>query len=801
MRKHLASQLNSNKSRIIFIQAHTGWGKTTAVARWAMKTRNPVYWIRLEEMDNDWAVLEPKLDRALSFLGHAVEEGAAPLRIIVLDDYYYITDLDTQNALADYFNRSDKNSQFIILSRKRISKAFVPMTLKGQLTLMDCDSLRYSVEEVQEVLTREGIVCTWDEVCEVRRASKGWPLGVNAVVLEYRENGNIIDFSNDFVIAHYKIDQYLEMIIMNPLNLDRRRFIMSVSLYSRFSLEMASVLADSYDAMAYMAYFLESGSYVIEESPNHYSILPAMVSFFENHRSEVLTPDEIQGAYVRIGHWFLKKGQEVEAIDAYFKGGSFELGIPILKEMIGRHPGIEEFYRIGDYLEQVPEVVRQESPSLCFGMLMVKIINYHIEDARREYSSLLAMRYTLSKEKQEAEDLETNIISAMISIPQENDDKIMLKTIWDAATHSGWKHLQKQGFTMTGNQPRLMAGSKDFTNWSRHSELIRRILSGPMEKIFGKSAVGLPATGCGEVYYQYNDFNRCTINTSKGIAESLSRGTLDIFFVGEALLIQMDWAKGEMESARDHLNKLSRRLKEKEHLKQGFEAFRIMEYLLTGDAKQVTQWLENQAPDESGGFRAYDRYGYLIKIRAYLSMDMTQQALPLIELMSHYASDYYRTYNIMETMLLRAICYEKLKEHEMAKETMVELLNRAAYYGFIRLIADEGPGCLPILESLEKEPKVQNQEHFKKVLSAARDFSEKHPKYYHILKIENEYHLTPSELAVIRKMDEGLSNMEIADRLVVSMATVKTHINRIYSKLNVKNRTQALRIARDSQII
>ncbi|MUG47328.1 hypothetical protein GNP95_20470 [Paenibacillus woosongensis] len=47
-----------------------------------------------------------------------------------------------------------------------------------------------------------------------------------------------------------------------------------------------------------------------------------------------------------------------------------------------------------------------------------------------------------------------------------------------------------------------------------------------------------------------------------------------------------------------------------------------------------------------------------------------------------------------------------------------------------------------------------------------------------------------------RLMETGLSNKEIALKLHVSLATVKTHINNIYSKLQVRGRLQALECAR-----
>ncbi len=61
--------------------------------------------------------------------------------------------------------------------------------------------------------------------------------------------------------------------------------------------------------------------------------------------------------------------------------------------------------------------------------------------------------------------------------------------------------------------------------------------------------------------------------------------------------------------------------------------------------------------------------------------------------------------------------------------------------------------------------------------------------------------LTDRELEVLQAMMEGLSNREIAARLVITEGTVKNHASNLFAKLEVRDRTQAVIKARELHLV
>ena len=89
----------------------------------------------------------------------------------------------------------------------------------------------------------------------------------------------------------------------------------------------------------------------------------------------------------------------------------------------------------------------------------------------------------------------------------------------------------------------------------------------------------------------------------------------------------------------------------------------------------------------------------------------------------------------------------------------------------------------------------------KKAEKPTEHISEKTKRPEDLKTILQKHRLTQREYDVLNLMAKGHSNQEIADQLFVSLNTVKTHSSNLFSKLDVKRRTQAVQKANELGIL
>jgi LuxR family maltose regulon positive regulatory protein len=167
------------------------------------------------------------------------------------------------------------------------------------------------------------------------------------------------------------------------------------------------------------------------------------------------------------------------------------------------------------------------------------------------------------------------------------------------------------------------------------------------------------------------------------------------------------------------------------------------------------------------------------------------QALLIIQDLSRKQEQMGRNRALIESLVLQALCLRFLGQQDKAIRTLSRALLLAEPEGFIRVFIQEGSSMAALLRA-----------------AGAQGHSPDYVK--HLLEVFGQTPapqealldpLSERELDVLRLVVQGLTNTEIAAELVIANSTVKTHVNRIYGKLGVRTRTQAVARAHQLKIL
>ena len=148
----------------------------------------------------------------------------------------------------------------------------------------------------------------------------------------------------------------------------------------------------------------------------------------------------------------------------------------------------------------------------------------------------------------------------------------------------------------------------------------------------------------------------------------------------------------------------------------------------------------------------------------------------------------------LRVMVLQAVAYDLAGETEQALRILSETLTLAASDGLIRLFVDVGP---PMEQLLTKAAALGIMPEFTTHLVSAfhdGDIPSSSPQPL-------SEPLSDRELEVLQLIAEGLSNRQIGERLYLALDTVKGHNRRLYAKLQVERRTEAVARARELGLI
>ncbi len=327
--------------------------------------------------------------------------------------------------------------------------------------------------------------------------------------------------------------------------------------------------------------------------------------------------------------------------------------------------------------------------------------------------------------------------------------------------------------------------------------------------------VGLAYVGYAEILYEWNDLAGAAQQVEAGLALTPSNnltytdGPLHRF----SLLARIRQAMGDLAStlaalqlAKDTARQTGIAL----DLAQA-AALEALIHLRLGQPAVAYQWAEayTHTLTEADQLTYLHEFETLVFVRILLAQAHIDEALARLARLLPAAEATQRLGSVLEICLLQALALRAGGQAEAATRPLAKALALAEPEGYIRLFVDEGEPMRMLIYDLQFTIDDSSfASYVDKIIAAfasqpptssagenslTRQVEIQNPKS----KIANLIEpLTDRELEVLRLMATGLSNAAIAEQLVVSVGTIKTHLKHMYGKLAVQSRTQAVAQAR-----
>jgi LuxR family maltose regulon positive regulatory protein len=209
-------------------------------------------------------------------------------------------------------------------------------------------------------------------------------------------------------------------------------------------------------------------------------------------------------------------------------------------------------------------------------------------------------------------------------------------------------------------------------------------------------------------------------------------------------------------------------------------------------AKHIQEYLSAPAYYQDFNHEAY----ILIFCRAQLAGKEKELARQLLQKVSESASRQEHKAVLMETLILQALCAETITN---SHDYLQKAFTLAEPQGYQRIFLDEGQPLLELIKSYRQQFKSPLPFVNQLLNAFQQEFSV--TTYKQLAQAPGIESLTERERDVLIQIARGASNQQIADRLVVSIHTVKKHAANIFIKLGVQNRTEAVDRARSYGLI
>ena len=772
---------------------------------------------------------------------------------LVLDDYHMIEAQPIHDSLTFLLNHLPPQAHLVIASRIDLPVPLAQLRAQNQLMEVRAADLRFTVDEATSFLNNAmGLELADDDITALESRTEGWiaSLQLAAISLQGREDtGNFIAA---FSGSSRHILDYLTEEVLGRQEAGTRSFLLETAILDRFTASLCNAVTGRDDGRERLAQLEATNLFLVplDDERHWYRYHHLLADLLRNQllQSQRGNMPEL---HLRASQWFEQEGLIDEAIRHALEAKDFERAADLIASAAPTMIMESHCPTVLSWLEKLPSALIADRPWLCLSGAIANQLTGHADavepliqhaesamsraeeghpaesfpDHARIRGYMITIRITRSLLEGNAQRAIELCHEALEYLPE--DDLAARSAVCGSLGLSYW---------VIGDLPvtrRYMEEADALGRAGGHHyySLFAMSYLGDMQRVHGHlhqaarkyrealllgaewgDGEPLPATGkayvgLSQVLYEWNDIEGAIYHATIGTKLADRGGVIRTLAIGYLVLAWQNQACGNIRAVTEALQRAE------EIPPVGVNLFTILHAsawkarlsLAQGDLNAANRWAASQEskPNLRDTPDLWSELPYLTLVRLRIAQGEVDEIPGLLEHLGQKVEAENRTGSLIEILALQSIALQARGEVDQALATLERALSLAESEGYVRTFIDEGEPMRKLLR-LALSRGIAKKYVRKLLASFQRPVlgSESEPK---VLPAKDPVAPSPlveplseRELEVLQLIVDGMSNREIAEKLIIGEGTVKTHINNIYGKLDVQSRTQA--IARASEL-
>jgi LuxR family transcriptional regulator, maltose regulon positive regulatory protein len=767
--------------------------------------------------------------------------GALPTETdLILDDYHLADSPEVAEGMAFLLERRPPNLHVVVSTRADPNLPLSRLRARGELVEIRARDLRFTVDETAAYLTDVGgLPVAAAEVSALEARTEGWAAALQLASLSMQGRGDIGEFIAGFAGTDRHVVDYLADEVLSRLPDEVRDFLAKSSVLDLLCGDLCDAVLELSGSQAMLERLERANLFLVplDGQRRWYRYHHLFADVLQAHlRTE--QPDAVPALHVRASRWYDTAGDPVHAVRHALAAGDAEMAADLVEAATPALRRNRQEATLRRWLDDVPDAVVQHRPVLAIAFVGALMSSNEFGDVARRLRDierqLPEIRAYLAQEGDAAAAPDRQLVA--IDVTELARIPAAVELYWAGlslvsgdlpATHLHARAAIELATAYDDVVPAGATGLSGLAHWaSGELDEARRSYATCIDGLRRAQHIS-DALGCyltvAEIELAQGRLRdaRTTLDEAQHVASGTSdaspRGTADIH-VGHA---QLALEGGDLPTARDHLA-TARVLGEERGLPPFAYRSRVVAAMLAEDEGDVTRALELVLQAEQvylGDFSPNVRPLHAVATRLRIRLGdldaaerwardhdvTTDQELSYLREFEHVtlaeallargrirgdqdllaevdlflqrlldaATAGGRDATVLEVLVLRALTARALGDTAGAQERADQAARLAAQEGQVRafvrhgtLLAD-GPagGAQPPQEPTSPGALTES--------------------------------LSARELEVLRLLATELSGPEIAQRLFVSLNTLRSHTKSIYAKLGVNSRRAAVRRGRE----